>query len=144
MQTTFNIYLNVSDKLFIPSEVTLSEYGGYYYAERADGSIQVKLPGSHEFFCILPDYEVFTRYVDQCNIAFADKTPGLTLHLTGCKRCAKSLSNTDFFSPCTTGSEIIAQSKVIAQEISKEMAKQWVRWHDRISSDGSDVTEGPT
>lgn len=121
--------------------VQLKEYGGYYYSPLSDGRIQVQLPGTHTFFTTMPTYEVFTRFVDQANRIYGEHIPELTLHLTGCKRCARSLSTAfpDFFNPCKTGSIIIAQGCSIAQEISRIVAEDFLKWHDeqqhRLSSD---------
>jgi hypothetical protein len=116
--------------MFLNREIVLKEYGGYFYAVTATGSVQVQLPGTHQFFAMLPNYEVFTRFVDQANNVFTNATPGLALHLTGCKRCAKSLSSQfpDFFSPCKTGSEILNQGKAIAQEVSRIVANEFLQW----------------
>lgn len=110
--------------------IALPEYGGYYYLRRNDGTISVKLPGANIFFATLPNYEIFKRFVDQCNNVFRNAAPDLILHLTGCKRCAKSVGSTnpDYFDPCNTGAAIIARSQSIAQEISREIAKQFARW----------------
>lgn len=110
--------------------VPLKEYGGYYYHPNADGTVSVQLPGENILFTTLPNYEVFTRFVDQCNGLFESASPELQLHLTGCKRCAKSLSHKwpDFFSPCRTGSVLISEGKAVAQHISKVVADEFIRW----------------
>ena len=125
--------------------VPLSEYGGYYYHKNSDDTVSVQLPGANILFTTLPNYEVFTRFVDQCNNVFATSIPMLQLHLTGCKRCAKSLDPKfpEFFSPCKTGSVLISEGKAVAQHISKVVADDFIRWWRDEHPDRGPAEKGP-
>lgn len=126
--------------------VPLKEYGGYYYYPNPNGTVAVQLPGANILFTTLPNYDVFVRFVDQCNGLFASSIPQLQLHLTGCKRCAKSLDPAwpDFFSPCRTGSVLISEGKAVAQHISKVVADDFNQWWASEHPDSRSAAEGPS
>jgi hypothetical protein len=131
--------------VFVSSNVEVKDYGGYYYTEQSDGSILVQLPGTHEVFTTLPNMEMFKRFVEQANGVFIAAMPALKLHLTGCKRCQKSVdSEINFFDPCRTGGPMILQGKQVAQEISRVVANEFLTWwkteQERLQADGAGTT----
>lgn len=129
--------------------VTYSQYGGFYHFMRPDGSIVVNEPGTDRVLVILPDLELFTNFADQCNIAFTNLTPGLALHLTGCKRCKKFVEanfpmDEELGSPCKLGAQMFSEAKGLTAQICKKMAQEYLDYAKSRLQDNVDssVAEG--
>ena len=86
------------------------------------------------------------KFVDECNKEFTRLTGTLTLHLTGCKRCTRTLKTGGNYDdprnqPCRTGAPLILQAKSIAQQISDALAKSYKEYlasqrvSDNVSGD---------